>query len=118
MSAVGIPGAAVELSRLSTSSALSNNPTGATPTVFPGGPLVTGTDEYEELSPVAQSDSESMVEQIGKMAEESTKEQHPEVSKKEETNVDDISPEERERQEEMPRNPKKRMYEEGKKDEL
>lgn len=44
------------------------------------------------------------------------------VGENEGTNVDDISPEERQRQEEIPRNPMKRMWEEeteqGKKDEL
>ncbi|OJJ48583.1 hypothetical protein ASPZODRAFT_61741 [Penicilliopsis zonata CBS 506.65] len=43
-----------------------------------------------------------MIDQIAKMAEDSAKEG---------TNIDDISPEERQRQEELPRNPKKRMFE-------
>ena len=55
-----------------------------------------------------------MIDQIGDMAEGKSDE--------EETNVDDISQEERQRQEEAPRNPKKRMYEaeveEPRKDEL
>lgn len=58
-----------------------------------------------------KQEGESMSEKIGKMAEKSRG-----------TNVDDISPEERRRQEEMPRNPKKRMHEEpivgGTRDEL
>lgn len=58
-----------------------------------------------------------MIEQIGRMVDESTKQQEPTASY-EGTNVDDITPEERKRQEEMPRNPKKRMYEEEWKDEL
>lgn len=78
-------------------------------------------------------DYDSMVEQIGKMAEESN---HPaqkqgsgNSAQDQGTNVDDISPEERKAQEARPRNTKKRMYEvdvemekqrqaEAKKDEL
>lgn len=48
-----------------------------------------------------------MIDRIGKMADD-----------QEETNIHDISPEERKRQDEMPRNPKKRMYEAEVKDEL
>lgn len=118
MSAAGIPGAALELAQLSSSSsALSSSATSAIPTIFPGEPLVTGTGQYEEPSPPVQSDNETMIEQIGRMVDESTKQQEPTASY-EGTNVDDITPEERKRQEEMPRNPKKRMYEEEWKDEL
>lgn len=61
------------------------------------------------------TDGDRMIDQIGKMAEESGKQQG--------TNVDDISPEERERQDALPRNTKKRMYEateaaQNRKDEL
>lgn len=56
------------------------------------------------------SNRDRVIDDIGNMAE---------GSHKQETNVDDISPEERERQDETPRNPKKRMYEAGgPKDEL
>lgn len=55
--------------------------------------------------PSAQAGGEgSLVDKIGKMAEKSQR-QH------EGTNVDDISDEERKRQEQLPRNPKKRMFE-------
>lgn len=61
-----------------------------------------------------ESDHDRMIDQIGDMTEGKINE--------EETNVDDISPEEKQRQEEAPRNPKKRMYEaeveEPRKDEL
>lgn len=50
-----------------------------------------------------EQDSDRMIDQIGEMAEEN--------DKQEETNIHDISPEERKRQEEIPRNPKKRMFE-------
>lgn len=61
-----------------------------------------------------ESDRDRMIDQIGDMTEGKINE--------EETNLDDISPEEKQRQEEIPRNPKKRMYEaeveEPRKDEL
>lgn len=58
------------------------------------------------------AEEDSMSERIGKIAEENRG-----------TNIDDISPEERQRQKQIPRNPKKRMHEEDidvneKKDEL
>ena len=51
-----------------------------------------------------EADQDRMIDKIGRMAEEG--DEH------EGTHIDDISPEERERQDETPRNPKKRMYEE------
>jgi protein transport protein SEC20 len=51
-----------------------------------------------------QPDTDRLIDQIGDMVEENSK-------LEEETNIDDVSPEERQRQEEMPRNTKKRMYE-------
>lgn len=68
------------------------------------GPIVegvTGSTSWDQ-APTSVGE-ERMIDQIGKMAEEN--------AEMEETNVDDISPEERKRQEQMPRNPKKRMYE-------
>lgn len=60
-------------------------------------------------------EGDRMIDEIGEMVEESTKQ--------EETNIDDISPEEMKRQAELPRNTKKRMYEatevaQNRKDEL
>lgn len=51
-----------------------------------------------------EADQDRMIDKIGRMAEEG--DEH------EGTHIDDISPEERERQDETPRNSKKRMYEE------
>ncbi|BDD63593.1 hypothetical protein MAP00_008464 [Monascus purpureus] len=63
---------------------------------------VTGSASWNQ-EPVT-TEGDRLIDRIGKMA---TGE-----AEMEETNVDDISPEERKRQEEMPRNSKKRMYEE------
>jgi protein transport protein SEC20 len=64
--------------------------------------------------PLSEQTQQTMVEEVGKMVDE--------MKEGRGTNVDDISDEERRRQEEMPRNPKKRMMEvdveSGKKDEL
>lgn len=49
-----------------------------------------------------QQDSDRMIDRIGRIAEN---------DEQEETNIHDISPEERKRQGEIPRNPKKRMFE-------
>ncbi|KAK2801376.1 hypothetical protein FQN50_007761 [Emmonsiellopsis sp. PD_5] len=69
-------------------------------TVMPSG------TESVESQVTAPSDSEgSVLEKIEKIVEQ-------EEENIEEVNIDDISPEERRRQEEMPRNPKKRMHEE------
>lgn len=67
--------------------------------------------EREKRDAAGHDDStrERVIDEVGDMAD----------SHKQETNVDDISPEERARQDELPRNPKKRMYEDGgAKDEL
>ncbi|OJD10627.1 hypothetical protein AJ78_08411 [Emergomyces pasteurianus Ep9510] len=64
-----------------------------------------------------QADSESILDRVEQIVENGND------NKEKGTNVDDISPEERRKQEQLPRNPKKRMYEEKvvderKKDEL
>ena len=59
-----------------------------------------------------QQDSDRMIDQIGEMAEKDSQE---------ETNIKDISEEEKKRQDEIPRNPKKRIFEgtdENRRDEL
>ncbi|KAL9620554.1 MAG: hypothetical protein Q9160_004915 [Pyrenula sp. 1 TL-2023] len=81
--------------------------------------------QHNEQRPTASSSSssengeKSMVNEIGEMAEKAAEAVQP---VKEETNIDDVSEEEMARKEEIPRNPKKRMWEhereEGKKDEL
>jgi len=60
---------------------------------------------WDQPEPPAQSTEGNVVEEIGEMAEES---QERAIS---DTNVDNISDKERKRQEALPRNPKKRMFE-------
>lgn len=114
MGAVGLSGAPVQSSsalRASSQSVVHHSASEPMSTVLPSEAPQQGGDTGQGSS---GSDYESMVEQIGKMAEESHQppQQRSENSEQEQgTNVDDISPEERKRQEEIPRNPKKRMYE-------
>ncbi|KAE8386543.1 hypothetical protein BDV23DRAFT_175342 [Aspergillus alliaceus] len=54
---------------------------------------------------VVDTEQDRLIDHIGRMVEDKKEEAI------EETNIDDISPEERQRQAELPRNPKKRMYE-------
>ncbi|KAJ6087057.1 hypothetical protein N7467_005971 [Penicillium canescens] len=61
--------------------------------------VVGGTAAWEE--PSVSVDSDRVIDEIGRMVEEA----------KEKGGIDDITPEERERQEALPRNTKKRMYE-------
>lgn len=81
----------------------------------------------EQSQETPNPDPEDIMEHVNRIIADEKPEQPPGVQGQVEdgTNVDDISPEERQRQEEMPRNPKKRMWEEntegqkqGKKDEL
>lgn len=62
-----------------------------------------GDTAWERETSREEADQDRMIDDIGRMAE---------GDEQEGTNIDDISPEERERQDEIPRNPKKRMYEE------
>lgn len=62
-----------------------------------------GDTAWEREAAWEEADQDRMIDKIGRMTEE---------DKQEGTNIDDISPEERERQDEVRRNPKKRMYEE------
>lgn len=64
----------------------------------------TGDTAWEREIVREEADQDRMIDKIGRMAEGG--------DKQEGTNIDGISPEERERQDEVPRNPKKRMYEE------
>ncbi|EER25874.1 hypothetical protein D8B26_008193 [Coccidioides posadasii str. Silveira] len=94
-------------------------------TVIPSArtPAEAGSSESSQTAPaIPATESESISEEIVKMVSEREKEED-QRRQSGGTNVDDISPEERKRQEEMPRNPKKRMWEENidkasKKDEL
>lgn len=86
------------------------SPTGSTAALETAIPTLSReTATYGTEAPTTgEQESDRMIDRIGKMADGG-----------EETNVQDISPEERKRQEEMPRNPKKRMFEaEVNKDEL
>ncbi|PYH92739.1 hypothetical protein BO71DRAFT_451212 [Aspergillus ellipticus CBS 707.79] len=58
---------------------------------------------WDQAPAVEVSEEDRLIDRIGEMVEDGEKE--------EETNIDDISPEERQRQAELPRNPKKRMFE-------
>lgn len=84
-------------------------------TVVPSASItsVAGFSNDEQVAtPSPELDPNSMSGLIAKMVDEREKEERRNLSD-EATNVDDISPEERKRQEELPRNPKKRMWEEG-----
>ncbi|KAJ5766539.1 uncharacterized protein N7511_004155 [Penicillium nucicola] len=70
-----------------------------TATAIAGG-TVTPSAAWEEAS--VPTDTDSVIDKIGRMVEE---------GKEESAGIDDITPEERERQDALPRNTKKRMYE-------
>lgn len=112
--AVGITGTAVQSSQAAGTDAPLETPLGHE-TRSPDLERAAGDTAWEREQAAAaheEQDRDRMIDEIGDMAEGS--------QKHEETNVDDISPEERERQDELPRNPKKRVYEESEapKDEL
>ncbi|WEW59975.1 Protein transport protein sec20 [Emydomyces testavorans] len=100
-------------------------PTTSMATIIPGTTAPAGTvfsSGSQSATQTLRAESESILEQVGKMVDERETEER-QRSNNDATNVDDISPEERKRQEEMPRNPKKRMWEEdidetAKRDEL
>ncbi|KAL1958893.1 hypothetical protein VTO42DRAFT_3446 [Malbranchea cinnamomea] len=77
---------------------------------FSLGPEITASSDApsvkESLNPTA-----TILDEIEEITSQMPNDQ-PQVPEDEETNVDDISPEERLRQESEPRNPKKRMWEE------
>ncbi|KAE8161152.1 hypothetical protein BDV40DRAFT_289516 [Aspergillus tamarii] len=56
-----------------------------------------------DIPPVAEAKEDRMIDHIGNMVED-----NEEID---ETNIDDVSPEEKQRQAELPKNTKKRMYE-------
>ena len=115
MGAAGLSGAAVQGSSALGGSSRSIIHQGATdpiPTVSygdtPRSMIVGAGGRGQGPAPPSGPDGESMVEKVGQMVDESN---HPDSTQDQGTNLDDISPEERKAQEEMPRNPKKRMYE-------
>jgi len=63
-----------------------------------------GDTAWERDAAREEADQDRMIDKIGRMVEEGDKQKG--------RNIDDILPEEREQQDEFPRNPKKRMYEE------
>ncbi|KAJ5357961.1 Sec20 [Penicillium brevicompactum] len=98
--AVGLSSTAVQ----SVSGSLSSGLTSAiqdTATAVVTGTVTSGSTAWDH-EPSAPIDSDRVIDKIGQMVEE---ENYKGVD------IDDITPEERARQEELPRNPKKRMFE-------
>lgn len=62
-----------------------------------------GEAVWDQVPVTDEAEEDRLIDEIGKMVEES--------EEQEETNIDDISEEERQGQAELPRNPKKRMFE-------
>ncbi|PYH47933.1 putative protein transport membrane glycoprotein Sec20 [Aspergillus saccharolyticus JOP 1030-1] len=58
---------------------------------------------WDQVPVTDETEEDRLIDQIGELVDE--------IEQQEETNIDDISPEERQRQAELPRNPKKRMFE-------
>lgn len=112
LGAVGITSTAVQSSQAAGVTTPLETPGLVHETKHPAMDRTAGDTAWErEGDSAAHKDSNPgrVINEIGNMAD----------SRKQETNVDDISPEERARQDEMPRNPKKKMYEAGDpKDEL
>lgn len=73
--------------------------------------IVSAVESPESTAERIMQEIEDMADQAQRERQEQ-QEQAQDSIKDEETNVDDISPEERARQDAMPRNPKKRMWEE------
>ncbi|KAH1487398.1 hypothetical protein LV164_002744 [Aspergillus fumigatus] len=101
---VGITSTAVQLQP---SASLSQSMPHEAPTLgqtaaMPSASISASWDESQALE--EQSETDRLIDQIGDTIEKNSK-------LGDETNIDDVSPEERQRQEEIPRNPKKRMYE-------
>jgi hypothetical protein len=71
-------------------------------TAVTSGPVPVGDASWDNEKHT-ETEQDRIIDKIGRMVES---------GKWDGTNIDDISPEERERQDEIPRNPKKRMYEE------
>lgn len=98
LGAVGLSSTAVQSSPDSISGDISSA-IHQTATAVVGG-TVTSTAAFEETSETV--DSDRAIDEIGRMVEE---------AKEKGVGIDDITPEDRERQDELPRNTKKRMYE-------
>lgn len=101
LGAVGISKGSNELASSSIASDISATIQQAASAVT-GGPVPVGEASWGNEKPT-EAEQDRIIDKIGRMVED---------GKWDGTNIDDISPEERERQDEIPRNPKKRMYEE------
>jgi hypothetical protein len=107
---VGLAGTGSSALEASSRSVTHQSATGPIPTLGGDPPrIVVGAGgRGQPPRPRPGSNGESMVEKVGQMVDESNEGGH---TQDQGTNLDDISPEERKAQEEMPRNTKKRMYE-------
>lgn len=74
-------------------------------------PDITARDHAASVGESSEPSAESILQDIENMTEQTQQQEQRRVPKDQETNVDDISPEERARQDAMPRNPKKRVWE-------
>jgi hypothetical protein len=101
LSAVGTSKGSNELASSSIASDISATIQQAA-TAVTGGTVPSGDAAWDHEKP-AEYEQDRIIDKIGRMVED---------GKWDGTNIDDISPEEMERQDEVPRNPKKRMYEE------
>ncbi|GLI76927.1 protein transport protein sec20 [Penicillium ochrochloron] len=101
LGAVGISKSSNELASSSIASDISATIQHAA-TAVTGGTVPSGDAAWDHEKPT-EDEQDRIIDKIGRMVED---------GKWDGTNIDDISPEEMERQDEVPRNPKKRMYEE------
>lgn len=101
LGAVGISKGSNELASSSIASDVSATIQQAA-TAVTSGPVPVGNAPRDNKEPT-EAEQDRIIDKIGLMVEE---------GKWDVTNIDDISSEEMERQDEIPRNPKKRMYEE------
>jgi len=106
---IGLTGFSNSVGQLPSPSVLSSTATPAIPTIAgTDGVKYTVGDRFNRISISSmQPDNEDLIEHIAQPDNDQ------QIEGYKGTNIDDISPEERKRQEEMPRNSKKRMFEEN-----
>ncbi|PWY92746.1 hypothetical protein BO70DRAFT_306397 [Aspergillus heteromorphus CBS 117.55] len=75
--------------------------------VEPSVQTASGEAIWDQVPVMDEAEEDRLIDRIGEMVEEGGTE---EKAEKVGTNIDDISPEERQRQAELPRNPKKRIF--------
>lgn len=107
LGAVGLSSTAVQSASQSLSEDISTTLQQAATAVVTG--TTASSSTVWEQQPSAPTESDRVIDKIAEMVEE-TQEQG--------TNVDDVTPEERERQAKLPRNTKKRMFEREKEEAL